>query len=148
MISYLSLVTLTLISAVSAQVQTLVPETTTINNQPIPSTTVSPNGFNDVDNNIDAPHESWLKKNDRYVFIIVLALLFLAIIIWYIVRSIRSMRKRLAAENHGHMMMIQNASGVSQAFSETVPVNDGFHKIPDYPGHPLPQQQQQYMHRY
>ncbi|EPB91327.1 hypothetical protein HMPREF1544_01844 [Mucor circinelloides 1006PhL] len=106
---------------------------------------VATNGFNGDLNSSKAPEESWLKKNDRYVFIIVLVLFFLAILIWYIVRSIKSMRKRLAAENQGHMMMVQNASG--GGFSETVPVdNNGFHKMPDYPQ--PPQQQQQYTHRY
>jgi hypothetical protein len=62
------------------------------------------------------------------------------------------MRQRLASENQGHMMMIQNVSGGQNntnhsGFSETVPIdNNGFHKMPDYPG--PPQQQQQYTHRY
>ncbi|KAF1798446.1 hypothetical protein V8B55DRAFT_1525458 [Mucor lusitanicus] len=107
---------------------------------------VATDGFNDQLNNSNAPQESWLKQNDRYIFIIVLVLFFLAILIWYIVRSIKGMRKRLAAENQGHMMMVQNASG--GGFSETVPVDaNGFHKMPDYPQQPQ-QQQQQYTHRY
>ncbi|KAL9541675.1 hypothetical protein MBANPS3_008983 [Mucor bainieri] len=102
---------------------------------------VATDGFNDQLNNSNAPEESWLKKNDRYVFIIVLVLFFLAILI-----CIKGMRKRLAAENQGHMMMVQNASG--GGFSETVPVDaNGFHKMPDYPQQPQ-QQQQQYTHRY
>lgn len=108
---------------------------------------VSANGFNDDYGNSDVKEESWLKKNDRYVFIIVLVILVLSILIWYIVRSIKSMRKRLAAENQGHMMMVQNASG--GGFSETVPVDgNGFHKMPDYPQPQQMQQQQQYTHRY
>ncbi|CEP19004.1 hypothetical protein [Parasitella parasitica] len=105
--------------------------------------TVSTNGFREDNNDSDEKHESWLQKNDRYIFIIILSLLILAILIWYIVRSIKSMRKRLADENQGHMMMVQNVSG--GGFSETVPVDaNGFHKMSDYPQ----QQPPQYTHRY
>ncbi|KAI8639337.1 hypothetical protein BD408DRAFT_421610 [Parasitella parasitica] len=105
--------------------------------------TVLTNGFHEDNNSSNEKHESWLQKNDRYVFIIILSLLILAILIWYIVRSIKSMRKRLADENQGHMMMVQNASG--GGFSENVPVDsNGFHKVPDYPQQPPPQ----YNHRY
>jgi flagellar biosynthesis/type III secretory pathway M-ring protein FliF/YscJ len=136
MINYLSIILVSL-SAVLAQ---------------NPSGVVNTDGFRDQSNDTTQQQESWLKKNDRYIFIIFLVLLFLAILIWYVVRSIRSMRQRLASENQGHMMMIQNVSGGQNntnhsGFSETVPIdNNGFHKMPDYPG--PPQQQQQYTHRY
>ncbi|KAG2199242.1 hypothetical protein INT47_010617 [Mucor saturninus] len=130
MISYLSILLLFL-SLVSGQ-QTNPPPTT-------------PDGFKTDDNNSGPAEESWLKKNDRYVFVIVVSILFLAIIIWYVTRSIRGMRQRLAQENQNHMMMI----GGSSNFSETVPVdNNGFHKMPDYPVSQQQQQQQQHTHRY
>lgn len=107
---------------------------------------VPQNGFNSEDNNFTRPKESWLKQNDRYIFIIVISILVLAILIWYVTKSILRMRQRLVQENQGHMMMIQGKSGIS----ETVPVdNNGFHKMPDYPVPPTQQQQQQqYTHRY
>lgn len=138
MISYLSIILVSL-TAVLAQ------EQPGVINGPI-----STEGFHQ-NNEPTKPEESWLKKNNRFVFIIFLVLLFLVILIWYIVRSIRGMRQRLASENQNHMMMIQNVSGNrnnQSAFSENVPVdNNGFHKMPDYPGPPM-QQQQQYTHRY
>lgn len=107
-------------------------------------TSVETNGFNTNNVNSSAPQESWLKQHDRYVFIIVLALLVLAVLIWYVVRSIRGMRKRLAAENQGQMMMMQNTQG----FPERVPVdNSGFQKMPDYPT-TTQQQTPPYSHRY
>lgn len=108
-------------------------------------TSVETNGFNDNNINTSAPEESWLKQHNRYVFIIVLVLLVVALLIWYIVRSIRGMRKRLASENQGQMMMMQNTQG----FPERVPVdNSGFHKMPDYNPAQQQQQQQSYSHRY
>jgi flagellar biosynthesis/type III secretory pathway M-ring protein FliF/YscJ len=101
-------------------------------------TSVATNGFNDKDMNTSDQQESWLKQHDRYVFIIVLVLLVLGVIIWYIVRSIRNMRRKLASENQGHMMMVQ----------ETIDTN-GFQKMTDYPQQPQQQSQQQpYEHRY
>ncbi|KAI7902619.1 uncharacterized protein BX663DRAFT_509878 [Cokeromyces recurvatus] len=147
MIQHLSLI-LTLVSIVFAQQSQLLPATATVAQQPLSTTEVSTDGFNSTSNNLNTPQESWLQKNHRYVFIIVLVLLFLAIFTWYIIKSVCGMRKRLAAENQNHIIMTQNASGVSQLFSEKVSVvNDGFYKMPDYPGNQQ-QQQQQYMHRY
>jgi branched-subunit amino acid ABC-type transport system permease component len=137
MISYLSIILLSFTSAAFAQQPTPV--------QSVPPA-VSTNGFNDGDTNLNQTKESWLKQNDRYVFIIVLALLVLAVLIWYIARSIRGMRQRLSTENQGHMMMMQ---GGGNGFKETIPVdNNGFHKMPDYSASPPQQNQQQHTHRY
>jgi flagellar biosynthesis/type III secretory pathway M-ring protein FliF/YscJ len=107
-------------------------------------TSVETNGFNDNNVNTSAPQESWLKQHDRYVFIIVLVLLVVGILIWYIVRSIRGMRKRLATDNQGQMMMMQSSN-----FPERVPVdNNGFQKMPDYTTPSQQEQQQSYSHRY
>lgn len=108
--------------------------------------TVTPNGFNAEDNNISHPQESWLKRNDRFVFVIVVSVLVLSILIWYVVRSIRSMRKRLVQDNQNQMVMIQGNNN----FSEAMPVdNNGFHKMPDYSVPPTGQQHQhQHQHRY
>ncbi|KAI8062288.1 uncharacterized protein B0P05DRAFT_556400 [Gilbertella persicaria] len=150
MIRYL-IAFLALFSAVFAQSTILNQPTSVISSSSIPTTTappkVSTDGFNDQDTNVKPAEESWLKQHDRYVFIIVIVLFFLAILIWYVVRSIRGMRKRLATDNQNHMMMVQNVSSGGQGFSETIPIdNNGFQKMPDYPS--PPQQQQQYTHRY
>lgn len=54
--------------------------------------------------------QSWLRQNNRFVFVIVLGLLFLALLIWYIVRSIKGMRKRLEQENQAQLYMMQQAT--------------------------------------
>ncbi|CAO3620898.1 unnamed protein product [Mucor hiemalis] len=118
MISYISAILLLSASAAFAQ-----------------SPVVNTNGFDGSDANLDKKEESWLQKNDRYIFVIVLSLL-----------SIRGMRRRLAHENQGHMMMIQGVNH-GGGFPETVPVDhNGFQKMPDYS---VPQQkEEQYTHRY
>ncbi|CEP07465.1 hypothetical protein [Parasitella parasitica] len=54
--------------------------------------------------------QSWLRQNNRFVFIIFVGLFIIAILIWYIVRSIKGMRKRLAQENEAQLYMMQQAS--------------------------------------
>ncbi|CAO3697260.1 unnamed protein product [Rhizopus stolonifer] len=106
-------------------------------------TTISDNGFNTNGNTVEENHESWLKRHNRFVFIIVIALFLLAILIWYITRSIRGMRQRLAQENQQNMTMLQNAAGRTD-IPETIPVpSDSFHKVPDYSS-----QKTEYTHRY
>lgn len=134
MIIYLSLLVLSLSSLVFAQSTTTTPE-------------VNTDGFDDRDANLSHHQQSWLQENDRYIFIIVLSILFLAIITYYVVRSIRGMRQRLSKDNQAQMMMIQGP-GHNSGISETVPVdNNGFQKMPDYPS-PHQQQKEQYVHRY
>lgn len=130
MISYISAILLLFSSAAFAQ-----------------APVVDTNGFDGSDANMEKKEESWLEQNDRYIFVIVLSLLVLGLITWYVVRSIRGMRRRLAHENQGHMMMIQGVNH-GGGFPETVPVDhNGFQKMPDYS---VPQQKeaQQYTHRY
>ncbi|ORX61452.1 hypothetical protein DM01DRAFT_1122925 [Hesseltinella vesiculosa] len=74
------------------------------------------NGFNGNEGSAAAPkQESWLQQDHRYVFVIVLGLLFLAVIIYYIVRSARNMRKRLAKENQAQLDMIQSVVSSPQS---------------------------------
>jgi NADH:ubiquinone oxidoreductase subunit 5 (subunit L)/multisubunit Na+/H+ antiporter MnhA subunit len=109
-------------------------------------TTTSSNGFDTSGNHIEEHHESWLKSHNRFVFIIIIALLLVAVLIWYITRSIRSMRQKLSQENQQNMMMIQNTAGRND-ISETISVpSDSFHKLPEHASQQ--QQQQQYTHRY
>lgn len=72
--------------------------------------TVQTTGWDSSGNQDAENHESWLKQNNRFVFVIVLGLLFLALLIWYIVRSIKGMRKRLEQENQAQLYMMQQAT--------------------------------------
>ncbi|KAI8095439.1 hypothetical protein BDF21DRAFT_353089 [Thamnidium elegans] len=100
-------------------------------------------GFNPDNANLNHSSESWMEKNEKYIIIAAVVVVVLAILIWYVVRSIRGMRQRLAKENQTNMMMMQG-SGIS----ETVPVDGhGFQKMTDYSVTPQ-QQQQPYTHRY
>lgn len=132
---YLLLLTASLTTTVvSAQQETTNTTVSIIPTATQSMTSVETNGFNDNNINTSTQEESWLKQHNRYVFIIIIGLVVLALLIWYIVRSIRNMRRKLASENQGHMMM-----------QETIDTN-GFHKMPDYPSQQ--QQQQPYEHRY
>ncbi|ORY93551.1 hypothetical protein BCR43DRAFT_497130 [Syncephalastrum racemosum] len=71
---------------------------------------VSTHGWNGTSNNPPAEHKSWLAQHGRFAFVIVLGVLVLALLIWYIVRSIRGMRKRLQRENENQMAVIQHIS--------------------------------------
>lgn len=99
-----------------------------------PTTT---DGFNSDGNKLDHQHESWLKRHDRLIFILLLSFLLLIVFLWYIIRSIRSMRQRLNEENQQNMMMFQHSEMVENVSA------DGFHKLPLYAP-----SQQQYNHRY
>jgi hypothetical protein len=72
--------------------------------------TVQSNGFNSNGNSASPNQQSWLRQHNRFVFIIFVGLLFLALIIWYIVRSVKGMRKRLEQENQAQLYMMQQAS--------------------------------------
>lgn len=104
-------------------------------------TTTSTDGFNTSGNKVEEDKGSWLKRHDHFLFILILSLLLAGILLWYITRSIRSMRQRLDEENQRNLMMIENTMG-RKDMMETIP-NDGFNKVPVY----VPQQQQ-YTHRY
>ncbi|KAI8344759.1 hypothetical protein BC941DRAFT_464968 [Chlamydoabsidia padenii] len=76
----------------------------------VPPAPVATNGFHDDQNNGPPPQESWLKQNNRFVFVIILGLLAVALILWYIVKSIKGMRKRLREENQAQVDMLQKCS--------------------------------------
>ena len=79
------------------------------NINPVP--TIQTTGWDSQGNNDNGNQQSWLRQHNRFVFVIFLGLLFLAIVIWYIVRSIKGMRKRLERENQEQLYMMQQASG-------------------------------------
>ncbi|CAO3600754.1 unnamed protein product [Absidia cylindrospora] len=76
----------------------------------IPPAPVATNGFHDDQNNEAPQQENWLKQHNRFVFVIVIGLLIVALILWYIVRSIKGMRKRLREENQAQTDMLQKFS--------------------------------------
>jgi hypothetical protein len=63
----------------------------------------------------DGSSDSWLKQHNRFVFIIFLALIVLGLLIWYIVRSVKGMRKRLAEDNEAQLQMIQALNSHQQS---------------------------------
>jgi hypothetical protein len=67
-------------------------------------------GWNSNGNNDNLNQQSWLRQHNRFVFVIFLGLIFLSILIWYIVRSVKGMRKRLAQENQAQLYMMQQAT--------------------------------------
>ncbi|KAI8379615.1 uncharacterized protein BYT42DRAFT_333381 [Radiomyces spectabilis] len=88
-----------------------VPSVSNTSFTPYSTPTGQNSGFDGSGNPLPKQDESWLKQHNRFVFIIVLGLLFLALLIWYIVKSVKGMRKRLERENEHHMMMMQQATG-------------------------------------
>ncbi|KAG2201894.1 hypothetical protein INT46_004614 [Mucor plumbeus] len=82
--------------------------TTATNANAIP--TVQGTGWNSNENEQSKNQQSWLRQNNRFVFVIFVGLFVAAILIWYIVRSIKGMRKRLEQENQAQLYMIQQAS--------------------------------------
>ncbi|KAG0174074.1 hypothetical protein DFQ28_009753 [Apophysomyces sp. BC1034] len=91
--------------------------TSPITYMPIP--TVNPTGWNGNTNTPPPNNESWLKQHNRFVFVIVIGLLLLALIIWYIVKSVRGMQKRLERENQAQILMMQQATGGARIIPES-----------------------------
>ncbi|CDS13247.1 hypothetical protein LRAMOSA05425 [Lichtheimia ramosa] len=95
---------------------------------------VDDTGFKENDNTAAPEQESWLKKNDRYVFVIVIGLLIVGLLIWYIVRSVKGMRKRLALENEKQMYMLEQATAANP--TSTMPLQQhGYQKFDTVPHH-------------
>ncbi|KAL0074570.1 hypothetical protein F4703DRAFT_1892444 [Phycomyces blakesleeanus] len=74
-----------------------------------PQPSVNTTGFDYGNTGPSKSEESWLKKNNRFIFVIVLGVVVGGLIIWYIVRSVQGMRRRLEQENHAQMLMLQQA---------------------------------------
>ncbi|KAI9496718.1 hypothetical protein BDB00DRAFT_741899, partial [Zychaea mexicana] len=70
------------------------------------SPTVDASGFNPQDGAPEEEEKSWLEQHGRFAFVIVIGLLILGLLIWYIVRSVKGMRRRLKMENDNQMQMI------------------------------------------
>ncbi|GAN06377.1 hypothetical protein MAM1_0121c05859 [Mucor ambiguus] len=96
--------------------------------------TVQGTGWNSNENEQAKDQQSWLRQNNRFVFVIFVGLVVVAILIWYIVRSIKGMRKRLEQENEAQLYMMQQASAPHQ--QQPPPHND--RAIPELTQSPPP----------
>ncbi|KAL9553060.1 hypothetical protein MBANPS3_003462 [Mucor bainieri] len=94
----------------------------TISNPPSSSSNTNGTGWNSNENEQAKDQQSWLRQNNRFVFVIFVGLFVVAILIWYIVRSIKGMRKRLEQENEAQLYMMQQASAPPQ--QQPPPRND------------------------
>jgi flagellar biosynthesis/type III secretory pathway M-ring protein FliF/YscJ len=72
---------------------------------------VQSTGWDNEGNQPASNKQSWLREHNRFVFIIFVGLFFIGLLIWYIVRSVKGMRKRLVAENNAQLYMMQQATG-------------------------------------
>jgi flagellar biosynthesis/type III secretory pathway M-ring protein FliF/YscJ len=82
---------------------------------------VQSNGFNSNGNQAATNQESWLKQHNRFVFIIFVGLILLGLLIWYVVRSVKGMRKRLEQENAAQLYMMQQATPQNSVIPENLP---------------------------
>ncbi|KAI8978495.1 hypothetical protein BDB01DRAFT_800125 [Pilobolus umbonatus] len=88
-----------------------IPFTRNTNANAVP--TVQSTEWDPKENNQIKNDQSWLKQNNRFVFIIFLGLFLIALISWYVTKSVKGMRKRLERENQEQLYMMQQASGRS-----------------------------------
>ncbi|KAI8099486.1 uncharacterized protein BX664DRAFT_321376 [Halteromyces radiatus] len=108
-----------------------------------PSMPVATTAFNPNDGNVTSqPEQSWILRDHHYVIIIVIVLVIVGLVLYYIVRSVRGMRKRLARENEQQLQMINQVRQPYSPINETV-MMDGYSKYPQQQ-----QQQHQHQHRY
>ncbi|KAI9031759.1 hypothetical protein CLU79DRAFT_715404 [Phycomyces nitens] len=99
--------------------------------------TIEANGFDAGDNGpANDKDESWLKHNNRYVFVIIICLFVFGLLLWYVIRSVRGMRTRLQNENNNHALMMQQVNGRSdhhRVIPESVPIPMDGYKVDGYP---------------
>ncbi|KAG1468205.1 hypothetical protein G6F56_003974 [Rhizopus delemar] len=98
---------------------TMAPATTTANYTSSivfsPEPTVQGTGWNPNGNTAENAPESWLKTHNRFVFVIFVGLIVLGLLLWYIVRSVKGMRRKLKEENEAHLAMMQQPSSTTTA---------------------------------
>lgn len=103
-------------NSISSTTPSTTSSTSTFNaGSPVQSTGFNPNGNQEA-----SDQESWLKKHNRFVFIIFVGLIILGLLIWYVVRSVKGMRKRLEQENAAQLYMMQQATGYQQQIPESI----------------------------
>ncbi|KAI9031830.1 hypothetical protein CLU79DRAFT_730366 [Phycomyces nitens] len=86
-----------------------------------PQPSVNTTGFDYGNSGPSQSDENWLKKNNRFIFVVVLGAIVCGLIIWYIVRSVQGMRKRLEKENHAQMLMLQQAQAGRNDHHRVIP---------------------------
>ncbi|KAI9279385.1 hypothetical protein BY458DRAFT_503005 [Sporodiniella umbellata] len=75
-----------------------------------PEPSVQGTGWNPEGNATPHSEESWLKQHNRFVFVIFIGLVVFGLLLWYIIRSVKGMRKRLKEENEAQISMMQPSS--------------------------------------
>ncbi|KAJ8653486.1 hypothetical protein O0I10_010814 [Lichtheimia ornata] len=68
---------------------------------------VDPTGWNPNEGSSQPEQKSWLEQHGRIALVVVLGVAVLALVTWYIVRSVKGMRKRLQNENEQQARAIE-----------------------------------------
>ncbi|KAI7877623.1 hypothetical protein K492DRAFT_218655 [Lichtheimia hyalospora FSU 10163] len=95
-------------------------------------------GFKQGDNVHQEEEKGWLERHSHFIIIVVLGLLIFSLLIWYVVKSIQGMRKRLAVENEKHRFLTEQLTGARpyqpHPISEIVPTSQhGYQKMDSTP---------------
>ncbi|KAI7875291.1 hypothetical protein K492DRAFT_173645 [Lichtheimia hyalospora FSU 10163] len=89
---------------------------------------VDPTGWNPNDGSSQPEQKSWLEQHGRIALVVVLGVAVLALVAWYIVRSVKGMRKRLQNENEQQARTIEQITHSRQQQhhypSDTPPLNE------------------------
>ncbi|KAI9307242.1 hypothetical protein BJ944DRAFT_262224 [Cunninghamella echinulata] len=64
---------------------------------------------------------SWLNQDHRFILIIVIGLFMLSLTVWYVVHSIKKMRKRLKEENEAQFAVICKLGDGERGIEQTLP---------------------------
>ncbi|CDS10409.1 hypothetical protein LRAMOSA03085 [Lichtheimia ramosa] len=68
---------------------------------------VDPTGWNPNEGSSQPEQKSWLEQHGRIALVVVLGVAVLALVTWYIIRSVKGMRKRLQNENEQQARAIE-----------------------------------------
>lgn len=84
---------------------------------------VDPTGWNPNEGSSQPEQKSWLEQHGRIALVVVLGVAVLALVTWYIVRSVKGMRKRLQNENEQQARAIEQIAHSRQQHypSDTAP---------------------------
>ncbi|KAI9316762.1 hypothetical protein BX666DRAFT_1878022 [Dichotomocladium elegans] len=94
-------------------------------------------GFSDSDNATHIQRQTWLQRNWQLLLIIIATLFVVILLTWYIVRSVKDMRRRLALANEQETC---NLKGYERLPFQRSPTLDKYQQ----PDSPPPE----YSHRY
>lgn len=88
---------------------------------------VNTTGWNDNGGEPPKQQKSWLEQHGRFAFVIVVGLVVLALVIWYIVRSVKGMRKRLKQENENQMHVLGQLAAAAPVLAAEEQTNNKHH---------------------